>query len=56
MKSSKLNLKSFRVKSFITNLDEEKSQTLKGGATFDGTGICPGPAPTRNDASWCICK
>lgn len=56
MKSNKLCLKSFSVRSFVTNLDLEKSQTVKGGATFDGTGVCPGPAPTRNDASFCICK
>lgn len=56
MKNSKLNLNVIRVKSFVTDLKSEKSQTIKGGATFDGTGVC-GPAPSRaNGASWCICK
>ncbi len=56
MRNNKLSLKTLKIKSFVTDIKMEKSLTIKGGATFDGTGICPGPAPTRNNGSWCICK
>lgn len=43
MKNNKLNLKSLKVESFVTNLTTEKSLTLKGGATYDGPSFCTGP-------------
>jgi len=60
----KLNLNSLKVKSFVTDLQNKNASTVKGGyggsvllcRTFGGGGVCDGPPPTKNDASFCICK
>lgn len=55
MKNKKLNLNELRVKSFVTELENEKENTVKGGGPTDYTcgQWCP---PTKDfDASWCVC-
>ncbi len=42
-KGKKLNLNELKVKSFVTEFDKEKGNTIKGGDFSEG-----GP-------SWCIC-
>lgn len=36
----KLDLASIKVKSFITNLDQNDEQTVKGGSHITGCGLC----------------
>jgi len=46
MKSKKLSLKHLQVKSFVTGLNGQEGQTVKGGAFTDG----PGPQCTNGIA------
>lgn len=45
MKKSKLNLNELKVKSFVTDLENGKENTVKGGHDCDPTHTCP---PTNN--------
>jgi|GEM_PF-2932956 len=56
MKNKKLNLKELTVKSFVTDLENEKEQTVKGGGFSNGS-ICNTVEPefcnwTYN--AWCV--
>ncbi|MGB3465476.1 MAG: pinensin family lanthipeptide [Cyclobacteriaceae bacterium] len=36
----KLNLNEIKVKSFVTNLDQQTEKTVKGGSHVTGCGLC----------------
>ena len=40
MKKQKLNLSNLKVNSFITDLSEANSETVKGGGTNGGISVC----------------
>ena len=42
MKSKKLNLSELKVKSFVTDLESEKENTVKGGRIFTEINGCAG--------------
>jgi len=59
MKNKKLNLNELKVKSFVTDLENEKEKTVKGGGPFD-TPVhsfplgCPGSFYNCTWNEWCI--
>ena len=53
---NKLSLSQLKVESFVTNMEAEAVNTVKGGSWRTACGVCPGPAPTQNADSRCICK
>lgn len=58
MKNKKLNLNELKVKSFVTDFENEKKNTVKGGnGNTSGEVICC-MAPSRRGGtqSWCACK
>lgn len=40
MKNKKLNLSELKVKSFVTDLENEKGNTIKGGSMIGNTDCC----------------
>ena len=54
MKSKKLNLRELQVKSFTTDMNKEKSETVKGGS-FLGTSCNPTFSLWHNECSWPFC-
>jgi hypothetical protein len=55
MKNKKLNLNELKVKSFVTDMEKEKSETVKGG-TFLDTGCNPTVSQWHNECSFPFCE
>lgn len=61
MKRKKLNLNELRVKSFVTEFENGKESTVRGGeeggpATLLYGGVCEGPIPTNDEQSCYMCE